>query len=100
MPKEEVPSDIFEDFMDQLIEEDERQLIMNIVLKQEPKCKRIFELLFFQDKPTKMDEIAPEVGLKGGRSVSTIYGRCKKKLIQSLVKSKGLNSLISRFFKS
>ena len=97
--KEEMPLDIFEDFIDQMIEDDERKLIVDIVLKQEPKCKRIFELLFFKEKPTRMDDIAPEVGLKGGRSVSTIYGRCKKKLIQALMKSKDLSPLISRFFK-
>ncbi len=98
--KEMIEADLFVDPISGFIQEEEKALLLEVLARQTAKCQRIFELLFFEDNPPKMSEIADEINLNGGRSVSTTFGRCKKQLIKAIKKVRELNDLVSRILKS
>ncbi len=69
---------------DKLIQELEReQMLRQVISEQSSECRRLIELLFFENPPVPYAEAARVLGLATG-SMGATRGRCLDKLRQSL----------------
>ena len=59
------------------------QILWNTVAQLPERCRRMFQLLFFQDPPLSYAEVAQQFGLAEG-SIGFIRGRCLQRLRESL----------------
>jgi RNA polymerase sigma factor (sigma-70 family) len=65
---------------DRLMEHAEReQKLRNSIARLPERCRRMVQLLFFEQPPRPYSEVARELGLAGG-SIGFIRGRCLGKL--------------------
>ncbi|MBS1852342.1 MAG: sigma-70 family RNA polymerase sigma factor [Acidobacteria bacterium] len=64
------------------------QMLRDSVAALPERCRRMVQLLFFEDPPRPYEEVARELGLATG-SIGFIRGRCLKKL-QDRLKEEGL----------
>ena len=60
-------------------EAEREQKIREIVQKLSPRCRKLVEMLFFEDPPRPYVEVARELGLAEG-SIGFMRGRCLAKL--------------------
>ncbi len=69
------------------VEKLERGQLVNHALTQTPeRCRRLLQMLFFEDPPRPYDEVAAELGLARG-SIGFIRGRCLSKLQKALAEA-------------
>ncbi|MBL8229348.1 MAG: sigma-70 family RNA polymerase sigma factor [Bryobacterales bacterium] len=59
------------------------QLVQDALGKIPERCRRMMEMLFFEDPPRPYDEVARELGLARG-SIGFIRGRCLEKMQKAL----------------
>ena len=72
---------------DKVLQELEReQIVRQVISHQSPECRRLIELLFFENPPIPYVEAARALGLATG-SIGATRGRCLQKLRQALERS-------------
>ena len=73
---------------DRLLQDLEReQILREAIDRQSPECKRLIELLFFENPPIPYADAARALGLATG-SIGATRGRCLTKLRQDLDRKK------------
>ncbi len=64
---------------DLLAELEREQLVREAIAALPPRCRKMIELLFFENPPLRYTEVAERLGLAPG-SIGFIRGRCLKRL--------------------
>jgi RNA polymerase sigma factor (sigma-70 family) len=73
---------------DRVLQEVEReQILRQVINDQSPECRRLIELLFFENPPIPYTDAARALGLATG-SIGATRGRCLEKLRQALERKK------------
>jgi RNA polymerase sigma factor (sigma-70 family) len=73
---------------DKLLQDLEReQILREVISEQSPECKRLIQLLFFENPPMPYAEAARNLGLATG-SMGATRGRCLVRLRQALDRRK------------
>ncbi|HUK26491.1 MAG TPA: sigma-70 family RNA polymerase sigma factor [Terriglobales bacterium] len=80
--EESLPAELPEEFLYQL---QRKQLLRDSLAALSARCRRMIQMLFFEDPPRPYNEVARELRLATG-SIGFIRGRCLKRLREQLVK--------------
>ncbi len=70
---------------DMLAELEEEEAVRNAVRELPERCRRMVQMLFYEDPPRSYDEVAQKLNLASG-SIGFIRGRCLQKLRKQLEK--------------
>lgn len=69
-----------------LREAEEEQMLRNAIADLPPRCRRLIEMLFFEEPPRPYEQLAAELGLSTG-SIGFIRQRCLERLRKRLTET-------------